>query len=320
MALRKYKYTYNGVPYSYEADFGMEPGTEVIDLGELGNYGSGGGGTNPPNNSNFTVYTKTAFGFSGGSSFSNLDFEILELLDLTGMIINITLDDPNRSLKMKALNGQFNKKLLDYILKEAQELERTAQRYASTYGGNYGIVNEIKKTLGYVSSASSLLVPILASNAASVASAAAIASGASAAVAASAGSAAGAALAASFTGVFSSVMPILGLAIVGLSIVERQQASAGKASLEAYMIEKKNNIEDSLKALGQKIKSETGKEYLPITIPEISDKELQDVLESIKQTPISNYYSAPASNKMYWIALAVVLFLLFLIIRRRQRQ
>jgi hypothetical protein len=82
----------------------------------------------------------------------------------------------------------------------------------------------MKKTLGIVSSVSSVLVPLLAQ-----AVSTALASGASAAVA----SAAGAAVTASFTAAFSTVMPILSLAIIGLSMIEQADRDEGKKKLKS---------------------------------------------------------------------------------------
>jgi hypothetical protein len=74
-----------------------------------------------------------------------------------------------------------------------------------------------------------------------------------------------------------------------------------------------------MSALKSKIESDKSANYSNIYVP-IDEIELQKIIDQIANTPVSNYYSAPTSKTVYWIALAVILFLLFLIIRRRQRQ
>ena len=320
MAVRKYIYTRNGVPGSFEMDLGLPEGPP-IDLGELGPEPEE---TKAPPIStqkiniddlwekNFPVYTKTAFGFSGGSTFTNLDWEALELIDITGKIFTLEITDPNYAFKRKAYDMQWNDKFLAMLLREAYDLDREYKRYVATYGGNASLASDMRKTLGVVSTVSSVVVPLLAQQAVSTA----LAGGASAAVA----SAAGTAVTASFTAVFSTIMPILSFAIVGMSMIEQSYADEGKKKLETYITEKRQYIEDAMEALKAKIQSDKSADYSNIYIPQIDEKELQKIIDQIANTPVSNY-SAPKSNKPYWIALAVVLFLIFLLIkRRRQRQ
>ncbi|MGX7687323.1 hypothetical protein ACWA1C_09185 [Flectobacillus roseus] len=314
MAVRKYIYTFNGQPFSLELDLGDPEGTEVINLGELADKAKPPVSNTKPTdiNTDFPVYTKTAFGFSGGSSFNYLDFEQLELMDIIGAITVLDIKDPDYGVKRSAYDNQWNQKFLDMIIREAKELDKEYKRYASTYGGNYSISNDIKKTLGIVSSVSSVVVPMLAQQAFSTA----IATGASVAAA----QAAGTAVTASFTAVFSTIMPILSLAVVGLSIVEQTYTEEAKKKLEESLLARSQYIRDSMDAIKQKILSDSSKTYTSIYVPEIDEKELQKIIDQIANTPVSNYYSAPSSKIDYWIVLAVVLFLLFLIIRRRQRQ
>ncbi|MDI9872232.1 hypothetical protein [Flectobacillus roseus] len=317
MAVRKYIYTFNGVPYSLELDLGDPEGTEVINLGEIGDKANVPLSNEKINvddlwEKNFPVYTKTAFGFSGGSTFTNLDFEALELIDITGKIFTLEITDPNYAFKRKAYDMQWNDKFLAMLLREAYDLDREYKRYVATYGGNSSLANDMRKTLGIVSSVSSVVVPLLAQQAVSTA----LAGGASVAVA----SAAGTAVTASFTAVFSTIMPILSFAIVGLSMIEQSYAEEGKKKLEEYITQKRQYIEDAMEALKAKIQSDKSADYSNIYVPVIDEVELQKIIDQIANTPVSSYYSAPSSKIDYWIVLAVVLFLLFLIIRRRQRQ
>lgn len=318
MAVRKYIYTFNGQPFSLELDLGDPEGTDVINLGEIGDKANVPVSNEKGNfddlwAKNFPdlIYTKTAFGFSGGSTFTNLDWEALEIIDIIGLNFTLEITDPNYAIKRTTYDNLFNEKFLAKLLREAYDLDREYKRYVATYGGNASLANDMKKTLGIVSSVSSVLVPLLAQQAVSTA----LASGASAAVA----SAAGAAVTASFTAAFSTVMPILSLAIIGLSMIEQADRDEGKKKLEAYITEKRQYIEDAMSALKSKIESDKSADYSNIYVPVIDEVELQKIIDQIANTPVSSYYSAPTSKKVYWIGLSVILFLIFLIIRRRRQ-
>ncbi len=304
MALRKYIYTFNGVQYTLELDIGDPAGTEVINKGEIADKANIPITVPKFEIDTSAIYIKTAVGFSGGSSFSNVDFSNMELLDIQGMIMKVQLDDPDYSVKRKALDDQYNQKLLGILLRETYDLEREARRYVATYGGNLVLTTEIKKTLGYVSAASSIIIPLVASQAANTA----LAAGASIAVA----NAAGAAVASSFTVVFSSIMPVLSVAIIGLSIVEKNYYDAGKASLEAYLLQKKSNINDAMKSLVEKIQLDENYKYTSIYIPELPDEEIQKIIDQISKEPV---YSSPKSttNIWYWIILLALVVLIILI-------
>ena len=307
MALRKYIYTFNGVPYSLDLDIGDPEGTEVINLGEIADKANVPITLPKLEFDTSAIYTKTAVGFSGGSSFTDVDFSTLELLDIQGMIMKVKLDDPNYSIKRKALDNQYNQKLLDILLKETYDLQREQERYKATYGGDLVLTNELKKTLGYVSTASSIIIPLVASQAANTA----LATGASIAIA----NAAGAAVTASFTAVFSSIMPVLGLAIIGLSAVEKSYYDAGKARLKEYILQKQANIKDAMTSLLEKIKLDENYKYTSIYIPELPEEELNKIVDQITKGPVN---SSPTTSKtLYWLILLALIVLIILIRKRR---